>query len=69
MAAISPAVTEAEEIGAGPEELLSVSVDINVERSVEKLKKTKLIAEASALRQVKVVGAVYSLDTGEVNWL
>jgi carbonic anhydrase len=50
-------------------ELVSVSVDINVERIVERLKASAVIREASTLRKVKVVGAVYSLETGQVNWL
>lgn len=69
VASIRPAVIEAEETGADAKNLLSVSVDINVERTVEELKQAKLIGEASTLRKVKIVGAVYSLVTGEVNWL
>jgi carbonic anhydrase len=67
--AITPAVHEAEEIGASESSLLGVSIDINVERVSEKLKQAALIAEAAALRKVKILGAVYSVKTGEVTWL
>ena len=67
--AIRPAVVEAEETGADTENLVSVSVDINVERIVEQLKASALLKEASTLRKVKIVGATYSSDSGTVNWL
>jgi carbonic anhydrase len=67
--AILPAVKEAEELGAEGDDLLDTSININVERIVEKLKGAPLIAEAASLRTIKVVGAVYDLATGEVDWL
>ena len=67
--AIRPAVVEAEETGADETNLVSVSIDINVERVVERLKTVAVLREASRLRKVKIIGAVYSLDTGQVNWL
>jgi carbonic anhydrase len=69
VSAIRPAVVEAEETGADAENLVSVSVDINVERIVEQLKASPLLKEASTLRKVKIVGATYSADSGTVNWL
>jgi carbonic anhydrase len=67
--AIRPAVLEAEETGASENNLLSVSIDINVDMIVEHLKSADVLSEASTLRKVKIIGAVYSLDTGRVNWL
>jgi carbonic anhydrase len=67
--AITPAVHEAEEIGADEESLVSVSIDINVERIVESLKEAPLIGEGARMRTVKVVGAVYDLKSGHVDWL
>jgi len=69
VAAIRPAVAEAKQTGADKTNLLSVSIDINVERIVEHLKTVAVLSEASTLRKVKIIGAVYSLDTGQVNWL
>ena len=69
VAAIRPAVIEAEETGADESNLVSVSIDINVERIVEHLKTVAILSEASTLRKVKIIGAVYSLETGQVNWL
>ncbi len=69
VAAIRPAVIEAEETGATKKNLVDVSIDINVERIVEHLKTVAVLEEASTLRKVKIVGAVYSLDTGHLHWL
>ncbi|HST82931.1 MAG TPA: carbonic anhydrase [Kineosporiaceae bacterium] len=69
IAAIRPAVVEAEETGADKTNLVSVSTDINVERIVEHLKSVAVLREASTLRKVKIVGAVYSVETGQVSWL
>lgn len=69
VAGVLPAVKEAEELGAEGEELLDVSIQINVEKVVENLKLAKVIGEASSLREIKVVGAIYDLATGEVEWL
>jgi carbonic anhydrase len=66
--ALEPAVREAEEIGADKDSLLSVATDINVERIVNSLKKAALIGNASLMRKVKIVGATYSVKTGQVTW-
>jgi len=66
--ALEPAVREAEEIGADKDSLQSVATDINVERIVESLKKAALIGNASLMRKVKIVGATYSVTTGQVTW-
>ncbi|RJK98095.1 carbonic anhydrase [Vallicoccus soli] len=69
VAGILPAVEEAERFGAHETELAEVAVDVNVELVVERLKASPVIAKASTLREVKVVGAVYDLETGEVEFL
>jgi carbonic anhydrase len=69
VAAIRPAVEEAEELGASEKNLLSVSIDMNVERVVEHLKTAPVLAAAAKLRKVKIVGATYDLGTGQVEWL
>ena len=45
-----------------------MTIGINVDRLVEGLKEAPLIEEASLMRKVKVVGATYSVTTGEVSW-
>ncbi len=67
--AIKPAVVEAEEIGAEEEKLVEVAISVNVERIVEALKQDHVIGEAVSKRTLKVVGAIYDLTTGEVDWL
>jgi len=69
VAAIRPAVEEAEELGASEKNLLSVSIDMNVERVVENLKTAPVLAAAAKLRKVKIVGATYDVATGQVEWL
>lgn len=69
VAAIRPAVLEAEEIGAAEDELLDVAISVNVERIVEALKQDAVLGAAASRRTVKVLGAVYDLGTGEVDWL
>jgi len=69
VAAIKPAVVEAEELGAEEDALLDAAIGINVERTVEALKSDHLVGKFVAKRTLKVVGAVYDLATGEVEWL
>jgi carbonic anhydrase len=69
VAAIRPAVEEAEEVGATEKNLVSVSIDMNVERVVERLKTAPVLSAASKLRKVKIVGATYDVSTGRVEWL
>jgi carbonic anhydrase len=69
VAGVMPAVKEAKGLGAQGDELLDVSIQINVEHIVENLKQAKVIGEAASLREIKVVGGIYDLATGEVEWL
>jgi carbonic anhydrase len=49
---------------------LENAVRINVEHVVRQLRQCKPILETeSANGHLKIVGAVYSLDTGKVDWL
>jgi carbonic anhydrase len=36
---------------------------------VAHLKTVEVLREASTLRKVKIVGAVYNVETGQVSWL
>lgn len=69
VAGLLPAVKEAKGLGAEGDELLDVSIQMNVEHIVDDLKVAKVIGEAYDLRQIRVVGAIYDLATGEVEWL
>ncbi len=64
---IKPAVEKA----AGmPGDKIENAVRINVENVVKQLTAAKpILAEATAAGHLKIVGAVYSLDTGKVDWL
>ena len=72
VAPISPAVERAksEHPGMGFEQLLKYAVQFNVWQSIEDLR-----GRSAAIRQrvregaLKIVGAVYDLDTGYVDWL
>lgn len=64
--ALKPAVAEAEESGAGEEELLGAAVTNNVDRVVEQLKGAKVLSPAIKAGKLRVFGAVYDIATGEV---
>lgn len=68
IAPIVPAVLAAQRDGAG--DLVEASVEENVRRVVERLRNTEVVLqEALEKDELQVVGAVYSLSTGEVRWL
>lgn len=68
IAPIIPAVLAAQR--TKPDDLVQASVEENVRRVVERLRDGEAVLQ-DALDQgkLKVVGAVYSLSTGEVRWL
>jgi len=64
---IKPAVTAAAKL---PGDRIENAVRINVENTVLQLRTQKPILEGLCAKgQLRVVGAVYSLDTGKVAWL
>jgi carbonic anhydrase len=63
VAAIKPAV---EKVKGRPGDLLDNAVRANVELTVNKLQRSKLLAEFLAKGKAKVVGARYDLGTGAV---
>jgi carbonic anhydrase len=69
VAGITPAVEEARRHGAEGDELLNAAVQINVERLVAFLKQAPVIGAAASSHETEVLGAVYDLETGKVNWL
>jgi carbonic anhydrase len=69
VAGITPAVEEARKHGAEGDELLNAAVRINVERIVARLRKAPVIGAAASSHETEVLGAVYSLDSGGVDWL
>ncbi len=65
--AIRPAVEKAAGL---PGDRVDNAVRINVENVVRQLREsTPLLSELVEKRQLRIVGAVYSLDTGKVEWL
>jgi carbonic anhydrase len=72
LAPIKPAVTRAREEnpGASAEVLLDAAIKDNVWQALEDiLQKSPVIRAAVKGGKVKLVGAVYELDTGKVQWL
>lgn len=68
IAPIIPAVLAAQR--AGGDDLVEASVEENVRRVVERLQTGEaVLQDALEEGKLKVVGAVYSLQTGEVRWL
>jgi carbonic anhydrase len=66
--AITPAVDDAAAMGAKDADLLSVSVDNNIDRVVQQLSDAKVLSLAVKSRHLKIVGALYDLATGEVSF-
>src|SRR4051812_21233156 len=67
LALIHPAIESAR---AQPGDLIENAVRINVENVVRQIRgSTPVLAELAEHGTLKVVGAVYSLDTGKVAWL
>jgi carbonic anhydrase len=65
--AIRPAVEKARTM---PGNLSDNAVRMNVEMVVEQLRRSQpVLAEAVAAGHVRIIGAVYSLETGRVAWL
>jgi carbonic anhydrase len=67
--AITPSVQEAEELGAKSTNLLTMAVDANVERVVEELSDAKVLSVALKSRKLRILGAVYDIVSGEVEFL
>ena len=65
--AIRPAVEQARKL---PGNLSDNAVRLNTEMVVEQLRSSQpVLAEAVAAGSLRIVGAVYSLETGKVTWL
>ena len=65
--AIRPAVEKARGL---PGDLVDNSVRLNVENVVNQLRASKpILAELINRQQLRIVGTVYSLDTGRIDWL
>jgi methyl-accepting chemotaxis protein len=67
---ITPAITQAKGTGAGTAALLGEAVKANVWISMDDLfKRSAEVRERVAAGKLKVLGAVYDLESGEVSWL
>jgi len=69
---IAPAVARAREEnpGASGEALVNAAIKANVWQAVEDLlQKSPIIKERAREKKVKVLGALYEVDTGQVQWL
>lgn len=72
VAPIKPAVTKAkaENLGAAAEVLIAAAIKNNVFQAMEDiLQKSPVIKAKVKAGKVKLVGAIYELDTGKVQWL
>ena len=69
VAAISHAVHEAESAGIESADLPEAVIEFNVDRVVSELEEAKVLMTAEKKRALKIVGAVYDVDTGEVDFL
>lgn len=63
--AIQPAVDKARKVSGN---LVENAVDTNVDLAVDEVRASPVLAGPLAKGELRVVGAVYSLDTGKVAW-
>ncbi len=67
---IEPAVDRARQLGAGDDSLVADSVRENVWQSIfDLIRFSPVVRDHMRAGNLKVVGAVYDLNTGEVKWL
>jgi carbonic anhydrase len=69
VAAIIPSVKEAEEAGIEAADLVGAAIEFNVEAVVQQLESAKVLLAAQKKRELKILGAVYDVETGEVDFL
>ncbi len=66
---LMPSVNAAKASGAkGETQIAETAADMNVERMLGVLEKSPIIEEALKAKELKLVGAKYILETGEVDW-
>lgn len=63
---IIPSYKKAEKQGGSEQEILNQAIINNVNHSIIQIKENKVIADKLKANEVKVIGAYYSLETGEV---
>lgn len=67
---IEPAVEEAKKAGLGPKETLALAVKLNVSLQIdESLKQSKVLTELVHEHKLQIVGGVYNLRSGRVEFL
>lgn len=66
---VAGSVQEAEEAGIEADGLVGAAIEFNIEHVVERLGTAKVLQTAAKKRQLKVLGALYDVDTGEVEFL
>jgi carbonic anhydrase len=69
VAAITPSVHEAEEAGITGADVVVAAIEYNIEAVVAQLESAKVIQAAQKKRKLKILGAVYDVETGEVEFL
>lgn len=67
--AITPSVKEAEESGIEAGDLAAAVIEFNVDAVVKHLEESKILMQAEKKRKLKIIGAVYDVETGEVDFL
>lgn len=65
---IAPSVKKAEETETNEDAIASRAEDLNVENTLEKLRESEIISELEESGKIKLVGAKYDIETGEVHY-
>ena len=67
--AISSSVEKAKKETSNEEEVAKLAEKYNVENSIAKLRESKILSEAEKDGKIQIVGAIYDISTGKVEFL
>ncbi len=66
---IRPSVEQAKQNASTDAEVASLAETYNVQHSIAKLRESEILAQAERDGKIKIVGALYNISTGEVQFL
>ena len=65
---IVPSVRRAQSVSSRPSDMTELVVDLNVQNSLNAIAASPIVSHLVHAGKVRLVGAKYHLDTGQVNW-
>lgn len=65
---IAPSIEEVKELSADEDEMITYAAAFNVINSMDRIVSSDIISEMGVEGTVKVVGAIYDIETGKIDW-